>query len=27
LLILCGIGFTELLPMGAHAAAHEAPVA
>jgi drug/metabolite transporter (DMT)-like permease len=27
LLILCGIGFTELLPMGTHATAHEAPVA
>jgi drug/metabolite transporter (DMT)-like permease len=27
LLILCGIGVTELLPMGAHATAHEAPVA
>jgi drug/metabolite transporter (DMT)-like permease len=26
-LILCGIGVTELLPMGAHATAHEAPVA
>jgi drug/metabolite transporter (DMT)-like permease len=27
LLILCGIGVTELLPMGPHATAHEAPVA
>ena len=26
-LILCGIGVTELLPLGAHATAHEAPVA
>jgi drug/metabolite transporter (DMT)-like permease len=26
LLILCGIGLTELLPMGAHATAHEAPL-
>lgn len=26
-LILCGIGITELLPLGAHATAHEAPVA
>ena len=25
LLILCGIGITELLPLGAHATAHEAP--
>ena len=27
LLILCGIALTELLPMGTHATAHEAPVA
>lgn len=26
LLILCGIGLTELLPMGAHGTAHEAPL-
>jgi drug/metabolite transporter (DMT)-like permease len=26
LLILCGIGLTELLPVGAHATAHEAPL-